>query len=85
MGQLTHRQALQPLLPRGTPLQLSLRNKTEGGLDVVSTAEWRTKTQREKQAGGLHATSLCVLHECSLSTCLTKNAVAKAGEEKQVE
>lgn len=37
-----------------------------------------------KAGWGLHATSLCFLYECSLSTCLTKNAVAKAGEEKQV-
>lgn len=84
MGRPIYRQALQLLLPQGMPLQLSLQSKTEGRLDVASTTERRTKTQREKQAGGLHVTSLCVLHECSLSACLMKNAVAKAGEEKQV-
>lgn len=52
MGRLIYRQALQLLLPRGMPLQLSLRRKTEGRLGVVSTTEWRIKTQWEKQAGG---------------------------------
>lgn len=42
------------------------------------------KPSGKSRLGGIHATRLCVLYECFLSTCLTKNAVAKAGEEKQV-
>lgn len=84
MGQLIYRQALQLLLPRECLFNYAYEAKQKADWMLNQQQSGGPKPSGKSRLGGIHATSLCVLYECFLSTCLTKNAVAKAGEEKQV-